>query len=723
MQIVKVWLEHPTRSLDRTFTYYCADSLQLKRGKRVQVPLGYQMVVAFVHEVFPAEKSLQDYARELGYELKEIKVSLDDEPILNEELYDLGLWLARQTISPVISCFQAMLPNKMKPKSRRKAAVMEYYVKLLDESKFSSGKQKEALKYLREGLILRSNFNKMFPGVAAALLKKGGILIVSQEKSARFSALEIRQAEYPLTEEQKQAIRKIEDSDKDVILLHGLTGSGKTEIYMQLAEKVCREDKQVLILVPEISLTPQMVTRMTNRFGNNIAIYHSRFNDQERYEQYQLVKNRDVRIVVGTRSAVFMPFDNLGLIVLDEEHDHSYKQDTIPKYHCRDVAIERARHHHCKVILGSATPALESYARAVKNVYELIELKNRIHQNLPISHLVDMQKEIRKGNTILSEPLKQAVQERLDKNQQCVLLLNRRGYTTIMKCRSCGEVVQCPNCEIAMSYHKDVGKLMCHTCGHESSADMACPKCGSRNWNHYGLGTQRLYETIQQAFPQARILRMDADTTRRKGGHQSILEAFERHEADILLGTQMIAKGLDYPDVTLVGIFNADALLGRIDYRSVEITFDLIVQASGRSGRGQQAGEVYVQSFDCSHYGIRQAVRQDYISFFNEEMKYRHLGTYPPYCYMVAIAFNSKNEDKAKEASWDTAEHFRKIEGIRCLGPSSLPKLINEYRQRVVLKGLDREQLIEVVRNWYQQLSFNKNQLKIQIDVDPYVLD
>ena len=723
MHLVNVWIEHPVMDLNRTFTYALKDGMKAQRGVRVEVPLLSQSVTGFVDGGEETDLSLEEYSEKAGYEIKEVIRVIDDEPILNEELYELGLWMAHQTVSPNIACFQCMLPSKMKPRSNRKASVVEYYVHLIDETKATSEKQKGAVELLKQGDILRSELNKAFTGISAVLEKKGTVEIYAKEREAGYSELDIKEADYPLTWEQISAIDKINNSEKDVILLHGLTGSGKTEVYMQLAARKCRRGKQVLILVPEISLTPQMVSRMVSRFGANIAIYHSKLNDQQRYEQYQLVRNHQVSIVVGTRSAVFMPFDDLGLIVLDEEHDHSYKQDSSPRYHCRDVAIHRAAHHHCKVILGSATPTLESYARAIRNVYELVELKNRIHQNLPTSHLIDMQAQIRRGNYILSEPLEKAIRNRLNNHQQCILLLNRRGYTTIMKCRKCGKVIQCPHCDIAMSYHKDENKLMCHTCGTEMSAEMDCPECGSRNWIHQGLGTQRLYETIQDKFPEARILRMDADTTRKKNGHQEILEAFERGEADILLGTQMIAKGLDYPNVTLVGIFNADALLGRTDYRSVEVTFDLIVQASGRSGRGHSAGEVFVQAYDCHHYGIRLAVRQDYVSFFKNEMEYRHIGDYPPYKYMIAICFSSRDQNRAQQLAWDAGEQFRKDENIRTLGPSQLGRILDEYRYRVVLNGAKRDQMIETVWKWYEGLQISRQQIKVRIDVDPYVLD
>ena len=710
-------------NLNRTFTYYCADDVKVTRGVRVKVPLNGRETVGFADSIEHVECPLEEYEKTLGFEIKEITEVLDEEPLLNDELYELGLWMSHQTVSPVISCFQAMLPNKIKPRSNRSSVAKEYLVHFVKEVETRSDRQKAAMAKLRKADMERSEFNKEFPGVLAALLKKEAVTVTEREREASFQPLDIKEADYPLTFQQKEAIGRINESEKNVILLHGLTGSGKTEIYMQLAKEKCLSGKQVLILVPEISLTPQMVERMTSRFGHNIAIYHSRLNDQERYEQYQLVRNHQVSIVVGTRSAVFMPFDNLGLIVLDEEHDHSYKQASVPRYHCRDVAIKRAKNHGCKVILGSATPALESYSRAYKGVYELVELKNRIYQNLPQSHLVDMQKEIRKGNPVLSEPLRKAIRERLDNKEQCILLLNRRGYTTVMRCRNCGHVVQCPHCDIAMSYHKDEDMLVCHTCGTQMSADMDCPECGAHSWYHFGLGTQRLYETIQNEFPDARIMRMDADTTHKKGGHQEILDAFGRKEADILLGTQMIAKGLDFADVTLVGIFNADALLGRTDYRSVEVTFDLLVQASGRSGRGQKAGEVFVQAYDTSHYCMRLAVRQDYMAFFAKEMEYRHIAEYPPYRYLAAISFSGPDSKVVGDAAYETAAHFREKENIRTLGPSELPKSFDEYRRRVVLKGVDRERMIDLIWQWYDSKVYNRSQVRVQIDIDPYVLD
>ena len=723
IQIVKVWIEHPVMDLDQTFSYRLAAGMTVSRGVRVRVPFGFQQLVGFVDETETIEDDLSRLEEQLGYQLKDVIEVIDDQPVLNEELYQLGLWLAGWTIAPTIACFQVMLPKQLKPHSGMGRAVKEYYVELADETKAVTAKQREAVGMLANGPVLRRLFRESYPTVFDALKKNGAVAVSSSPRQAAVGSLDIKPAPYPLTDAQQQAIRQINESDRDVILLHGLTGSGKTEIYMQLAAQVCNSGRQVLILVPEIALTPQMVRRMTERFGSNIAIYHSRLSDQQRYEQYQLVASHQVKIVIGTRSAVFMPFDNLGLIVMDEEHDHSYKQDVTPKYNCRDVAIKRAQTHHCKVILGSATPTLESYARALKNVYQLVRLPDRIHQNLPASHLIDMRQQISQHNYFVSAPLRQAIAQRLADHKQCILLLNRRGFTPIMRCSKCGYVITCPHCDIAMSYHKQENVLMCHTCGCRISIEQQCPECGSHEWMNYGLGTERLTAEIQKMFPQARLLRMDADTTTRKGSHAAILDAFERGEADILIGTQMIAKGLDYPNVTLVGIFNADALLARQDYRSVEVTFDLIVQASGRSGRGDTAGEVYVQAFDCRHYGIALAVKQDYAGFFNEEMKFRHIGQYPPYRYLIAIEFASKDQAQAQKGAAQAAQALGQDESIRLLGPSELTKKADVYRYRLIMQGKDEPAMRQIVWSWYRQQRVSRAKLKISVDVDPYALD
>lgn len=712
MKIVKVYIEHQLMQLNTTFDYFYAGEKEIVRGIRVVVTFHYQKIIGFVAEVLEIT-NLSSYEKEVGFQLKEIIEIVDEKPLINDELYKLAHWMSKNTVSPIISCFNAMLPPSLKPRSNFKKNVCENYVEIIDE---------QLKKDFSDGLILK-DFKKEVGAYRYNKYKKEGkIKIYRQERRAKIAEYKDIESPFELTDQQKKALEIINNTEKNIILLHGLTGSGKTEVFLQMCRKVCKENKQVLILVPEISLTPLMVERFKQRF-NNIAVYNSSLSAQEKYEQYCLVKENKVKIVVGTRSAIFMPFADLGLIVLDEEHDGSYKQDSTPRYNTKDIAIQRAIYHHGKVILASATPTLESYARAIKNVYELVTLDKRINHNLPASHLIDMQYETRRGNYIVSAPLKEAIMKRLQLHQQVILLLNRRGYTPIVKCSSCGNVASCPHCEVALSYHKDENRLVCHVCGYSTNVNLTCPKCGEHMWQNYGVGTQRLTEEIQNLFPEARVIRMDADTTKKKDAHRNILKAFDQQQYDILVGTQMIAKGLDFPNVTLVGIFNADGPLARNDYRSVETTFDLIVQASGRSGRSKQAGEVYVQAYDTTHYGIRLAVKQDYITFFNNEMSYRHALMYPPYAYLIAVCFSSKDNELSNDACREAVDYFVKQNEIKILGPSELGKRKDEYRYRFVMKSTDKQKMIDRLWQWYDKLTLNKNKVNIQIDVDPYILD
>ena len=509
-----------------------------------------------------------------------------------------------------------------------------------------------------------------------------------------------------------------------VFLLHGVTGSGKTEVFLRLASKEIEKGKQVLLLVPEISLTPQMVKRVKQRFGAHVAIYHSGLNAQEKYEQYQLVKEHKVQIVVGTRSAVFMPFDRLGLIVMDEEHDTSYKQDSTPRYHCRDIAIYRGKYHDAKVLLASATPSLESYARAHKGVYALLQMPHRINGNFPSVRIVEMRKSVAKGESyLLSDALLDAIYDRLQKKEQVILLLNRRGYTPILRCISCGYVQMCPHCDVAMSYHKEEKVLKCHTCGYSMNVPTHCPNCHEASWRYLGLGTQKLEEFVQIKFPDARILRMDADTTTRKHAHENLLKSFDEGHADILLGTQMIAKGLDIEKVTLVGIVNGDALLNRSDYRSAEMTYDLLEQASGRSGRGEYKGEVIIQAYDPNHYAIQCAAHHDYLSFFQQEMQYRHLTGYPPYRYLVSMVFSSKNNQDVQQSVEAAMRILSKKENCKILGPAQLHKIRDEERCRILLKGKDEQLLIHYVKDVYDKHLQTKQKARLDIDLSPYMLD
>ncbi len=724
LKLAYVFVEHPIHHLDHTFTY-CADGYTLTRGMRVQVPFGSKTIVGFVEKV---EDISDEEVRRFPYTLKPIISQIDQFPLLNEELYELGNWMAQRYIAPKISCFQCMLPSKLKPSSTYGSIRMEAWVRICKQNDTKlTAKQQSAYEDLqKEKEMLRSVFYEKWKTPGKKLIALGLVDVFEKEKKAILENIEKnKEEEFILQEDQKKVIAQVEqEKHHRVFLLHGVTGSGKTEVFLRLASKEIEKGKQVLLLVPEISLTPQMVKRVKQRFGAHVAIYHSGLNAQEKYEQYQLVKEHKVQIVVGTRSAVFMPFDRLGLIVMDEEHDTSYKQDSTPRYHCRDIAINRGKYHDAKVLLASATPSLESYARAHKGVYALLQMPHRINGNFPFVRIVEMRKSVAKGESyLLSDALLDAIYDRLQKKEQVILLLNRRGYTPILRCISCGYVQMCPHCDVAMSYHKEEKVLKCHTCGYSMNVPTHCPNCHEASWRYLGLGTQKLEEFVQIKFPDARILRMDADTTTRKHAHENLLKSFDEGHADILLGTQMIAKGLDIEKVTLVGIVNGDALLNRSDYRSAEMTYDLLEQASGRSGRGEYKGEVIIQAYDPNHYAIQCAAHHDYLSFFQQEMQYRHLTGYPPYRYLVSMVFSSKNNQDIQQSAEAAMRILSKKENCKILGPAQLHKIRDEERCRILLKGKDEQLLIHYVKDVYDKHLQTKQKARLDIDLSPYMLD
>lgn len=724
LKLAYVFVEHPIHHLDHTFTY-CADGYTLTRGMRVQVPFGSKTIVGFVEKV---EDISDEEVRRFPYTLKPIISQIDQFPLLNEELYELGNWMAQRYIAPKISCFQCMLPSKLKPSSTYGSIRMEAWVRICKQNDTKlTAKQQSAYEDLqKEKEMLRSVFYEKWKTPGKKLIALGLVDVFEKEKKAILENIEKnKEEEFILQEDQKKVIAQVEqEKHHRVFLLHGVTGSGKTEVFLRLASKEIEKGKQVLLLVPEISLTPQMVKRVKQRFGAHVAIYHSGLNAQEKYEQYQLVKEHKVQIVVGTRSAVFMPFDRLGLIVMDEEHDTSYKQDSTPRYHCRDIAINRGKYHDAKVLLASATPSLESYARAHKGVYALLQMPHRINGNFPSVRIVEMRKSVAKGESyLLSDALLDAIYDRLQKKEQVILLLNRRGYTPILRCISCGYVQMCPHCDVAMSYHKEEKVLKCHTCGYSMNVPTHCPNCHEASWRYLGLGTQKLEEFVQIKFPDARILRMDADTTTRKHAHENLLKSFDEGHADILLGTQMIAKGLDIEKVTLVGIVNGDALLNRSDYRSAEMTYDLLEQASGRSGRGEYKGEVIIQAYDPNHYAIQCAAHHDYLSFFQQEMQYRHLTGYPPYRYLVSMVFSSKNNQDIQQSAEAAMRILSKKENCKILGPAQLHKIRDEERCRILLKGKDEQLLIHYVKDVYDKHLQTKQKARLDIDLSPYMLD
>ena len=716
MILAEIFIEHPVRAVDQVFTY--ESDVMLEKGERVEVNFNNRFLVGFVHSCIESSLSRQEYEKQAGYKIKKIHHIIDSESLLNDELYVLADYMKDITLSTTISCYQAMLPTVLKPSSSNSKIQYEKWVVPTEEKVSLTPKQLGAYMYVVENKMIKySLLRAKYPSIAKKLVDSGALKIIEKEKEGNTYSTVKKSQPLELTEEQRNVKNEFESSNDSVFLLRGVTGAGKTEVYLQLADEVLKKGKQVLILVPEIALTPQMIERVASRFGSHLAIYHSRLNAQQKYEQYQLVRQKKASVVVGTRSAVFLPFDDLGLIIMDEEHDSSYKQDSQPAYHCKDIAIWRGKYHHCKVLLGSATPTLESYARALKNVYHLLTLEHRINDSLPVTEIVSMKNE---KQNILSDVLKEKIQDRLDKNEQVILLLNRRGYHNILRCKECGEVVKCPHCDLAMSYHYKENVMKCHTCGTMTRIPKVCPSCHSDSgFATFGYGTEKLLEVVQNTFKDARILRMDRDTTSKKDGHEKILKAFGNHEADILLGTQMIAKGLDFAGVTLVGILNGDEGLARTDFRSCEVTFDLLMQASGRSGRANKQGEVVIQVYDESHYAVTCAAKQDYVSFFKNEMKFRHIGNYPPYSYFISLTVYSLSEEKAEEtALWlKNALHGN----FKVIGVVKLLKIKDQYRSRILLKGKDLDEMRNEIR---KLLDTDENRKKnIHIDVNPMVID
>ncbi|MCC9273133.1 MAG: primosomal protein N' [Enterococcus aquimarinus] len=536
---------------------------------------------------------------------------------------------------------------------------------------------------------------------------------------------------WQLNTEQQQAVSRIlaaeAQGEATTFLLEGITGSGKTEVYLQSIAEILNKGKTAMMLVPEIALTPQMVQRFKSRFGKAVAVLHSGLSQGEKYDEWRKIERGEAQVVVGARSAVFAPLQKIGLIIIDEEHEATYKQEDTPRYHARDLAIWRSQYHHCPVILGSATPSLESRARAQKKRYELLYLTQRAHENaqLPSVTIVDLKEEYAQKNTsTFSRLLQEKISNRLQQKEQIVLLLNRRGYSSFMMCRDCGYVLPCPNCDISLTLHMDVKKMRCHYCGHQENIPKKCPDCQGEKIRYYGTGTQKVEEELQARFPSARILRMDVDTTRKKGAHEKILKAFEEQEADILLGTQMIAKGLDYPNITLVGVLNADTALNLPDFRSSERTFQLLTQVSGRAGRGAKPGEVIVQTFNPEHHSIVLAQAQDYEAFYQQEMILRHQSGYPPFYFTVKITISHPAEQVVAKKSYQIAEQLKN--GLspesRILGPtpSGIARIKNRYYYQIILKYKHEVHLHRMLREILEtSQSEQRKNLYVSIDYEP----
>lgn len=717
--IAKVLVEINNINVDKTFDYIVPFKYieKIKIGMRVKVPFASRELEGFVLDLV---NSTDD-----NYELKEIISIVDEEPILNNELLHLGQFMSKKYFSTLISCYQTMLPKALK--AQNKTTINKKMIKYVELCSNSFPKlkpnQEKIVEYLRiNGKVKKEEVNKISVSGVNTLIKNG-IIIESLIEEYRLVTKDINKEKetFKLTVEQQEAKNKIlSQTQSSVFLLHGVTGSGKTVVYMEIVEEMLNRGKDSIFLVPEISLTPQMVYHFKSRFGDEVAVLHSRLSEGEKYDEYRKIVEGKVHIVVGARSAVFAPFKNLGAIIIDEEHTTSYKQDNNPKYSAIEIAIERAKNNNAIVILGSATPSLETYARSIKGLYTLVELKHRVNtNNLPLVEIVDMSKEKHRGS-IFSSRLITEVNKRLEKHEQIILLLNRRGYSSFITCSNCGYTAKCPHCDITLTYHKTSNTLRCHYCGYADKMNDICPSCGEKAIKTLGTGTEKVEEEIKKVF-NARVVRMDLDTTSKKGSHEKIITAFKNHEYDILLGTQMIAKGLDFSNVTLVGVINADTSLMIPNYRSNEYTFQLLMQTAGRSGRGEKNGSVIIQTFNPEHYSITLASKHDYIDFFKQEMEVRRKLSYPPYYYLIYIKVIGKDYNKISIESNKIASILtRELKNSKILGPTtcSVFKLNGLFRFGIIIKYKKEEKMEEVLQSLVNHYKGNQT-VKVDIDVNP----
>lgn len=716
--IVGVLVELSSKNIDRIFDYVVPDYLiqHIKIGIRVTVPFGTQTLEGFILEI---------KKESINSELKEIINIVDKDIVLDKELLELGKYMANKTLSTLISCYQVMLPKALKAQQGTNINMrLDKYIKLginiyrIEDYSLTAKQKDMVILVSNRGEVLKSELNKVSSSILKKLLEKS--IFIEYEKEIYRTNDDERNltSKYPLTSDQQKVVDTIMNSGEVpcTYLLHGVTGSGKTEVYMELIEGMLNSNKTSVVLVPEISLTPQIVSRFKSRFKESIAILHSRLSEGERYDEYRRITRGEVKIVIGARSAIFAPLKNIGLIVIDEEHTSSYKQDNNPKYSAIDIAIERSRYHNSIVVLGSATPTLESYAKVMKGVYKLVSLPNRVNdRKLPLVKIVDMNKE--KKNGYFSSELSNLIRDRLEKNEQIILLLNRRGYSSFITCSNCGYVEKCPNCDITLTYHKSSNMIRCHYCGYANKHKSICSSCGEEAMKDLGIGTEKVEEELHKLF-DCRVVRMDYDTTSRKGAHERIINDFKDHKYDILLGTQMIAKGLDFSLVTLVGVINADTSLMIPSYKSSENTFQLLCQVSGRSGRGNVPGSVIIQTFNKEHYAIDLVKNHDYLTFFKEEMNIRRKLGYPPYYYLVSIKVISPKYELARDESMKVANKLKQdLNKSIVLGPSvnNLFKVNNQYRFNIIIKYKKEDNLYKTLE---QIIEYYKSNSKIKIDID-----
>ena len=779
--IAEVVVDIKNKAVDRLFDYEIPVDLStvVKPGVRVLVPFGPRSLSGVV--INTKDKS------DFDGKLRPITKVMDIIPAINEELLALGIELGKTTGSTLISCFDAMIPAAMKSKYKKMyvlkdensasnevlqlfagtdvidetvvaknhlkflkrgiddgAVVLEYsasdklgtktkrYVALTDGiTDKLTPKQAEVVAQLQnsDNPIAKSDILAS-DAVLKGLIAKGIVAYLDVEVYRDPYAQEkiVTSSEANLNQYQEEAVNKISSvKEESTFLLHGITGSGKTEVYLQAIAKTIEKGKQALVLIPEITLTTQLTARFKARFGSNVAVIHSGLSMGEKYDEWRKINRSEVDIVIGARSAVFSPLKNIGLIIIDEEHEATYKQDEMPRYHTIEVAKWRAKYHNCALVLGSATPSLESYARAKKDVYQLLELPERAVKtaSVPTVKLIDLNnQQISNTGNIISSELISAIKKRLSNKEQVILFLNRRGYANFMQCRECHDVVSCPNCDVTLTYHKQFNGLKCHYCNHTTSINQMCPKCESPEVRFFGTGTQKVVEFLEELLPGANIMRMDVDATSKKGDHARIIKSFENQEADILIGTQMVAKGLDFPGVTLVGVLDADTMLHFPDYKATERTFQILTQVAGRSGRHTNDGEVYIETFSPNHCVMQHVKNHNYVGFYEDEMKNRRLFKYSPYFFHAKVLLSSLDPEALLVVSDQVNSLLRQKLGSECLiiGPTmpSVARVNKRFRMHFILKYRQSEKLKPVILDMLEHIE--NQDVSLAVDYFPTFL-
>ena len=731
MKIASVIMSNSAREVDREFDYYIPFDLEnfINIGSSVTVPFGNynSETEAYVVNI----KNNTDFK---GGKLKNIIRIIEDKAVINKSLLDLAYYMKEKYLCTLSSALKLMLPPKKTVKQ-----IITYSIKDINQAKEFIEKNKRAKKQIEVISKMISSNKNVFTqkeileyfdastSVIKSLVDKEILSVHLEEVSKKSKEYDVYKKPI-LTNDQNKAIDNIINNfkyGKNISLIHGVTGCGKTEIYLNLVEKFMKEDYGSIVLVPEIALTPQIVERFKGRFGDTVAIIHSRLNDSEKYDQYKKIKSGEYKVVVGARSAIFSPVKDLKLIIIDEEHEYSYKSESSPRYLTHDIAKFRINQVKGCLVLGSATPSIESYYKAKIGEYNLIKIDKRVKDiPMPNVEVVNMKDELLLGNkSMFSRSLYNSIKNNIKAKNQTILFLNRRGHSTFVSCRSCGYVCECEDCTVTLTYHSSYGKLKCHHCNKEYPIPKVCPKCKSKYIKYFGVGTERVEKEVQKYFNNAKIMRMDVDTTRKKGEHEKLYKEFKNKDKDILIGTQMISKGMDFEDVTLVGVISADITLNIPDFRASEKTFQVLTQVSGRAGRGEKKGEVIIQTYNPDHFAIKYAKNHDFDGFYNKEIENRKLLNYPPFSNLMHIVFTSEKEELLKEEMQRLGIIMKRdLYNAHIIGPSPchILKVKNKYRWHVIFKG-DIDGIKNKVLDLIQKNMQNKG-ISFIIDIDPYTL-